>query len=112
MLWPDAERDAAGLPRVPMLSRWNLTERSSGSPGPLFVNLRRLKEPLVDLPPGPYGDVVALTHEATFTSLELEAYRHVMDEITVTRDWGELLDRWLDRAFTASEVDEVFAASG
>src|SRR5207244_3033118 len=29
ILWPDAAQDAAGLPRVPMLSRWNMTEQTS-----------------------------------------------------------------------------------
>src|SRR3954465_767350 len=32
-LWPDAQQDKQKLPLVPMLSRWNLTERQSGSPG-------------------------------------------------------------------------------
>src|SRR5580692_10033118 len=32
-LWPDAEQDEQKLPRVPMLSRWNMTERSSKNHG-------------------------------------------------------------------------------
>jgi hypothetical protein len=34
-LWPDAEQRAQGLPLVPMLSRWNMTERKSGNHGML-----------------------------------------------------------------------------
>ncbi len=29
-LWPDDERDAASAPRVPLVSRWRMTERASG----------------------------------------------------------------------------------
>src|ERR1700688_3699222 len=32
-LWPDAKRDQKELPRVPMLSRWNMTERGSKNHG-------------------------------------------------------------------------------
>jgi hypothetical protein len=31
-LWPDAEQDKRELPRVPMLSRWYMTESTSGDP--------------------------------------------------------------------------------
>jgi hypothetical protein len=34
-LWPDAEQDQQKLPRVPMLSRWYMTESSSGTHGAL-----------------------------------------------------------------------------
>ena len=39
-LWPDDEQDAQKLPRVPMLSRWNMTERSSNNHGLLQFNMR------------------------------------------------------------------------
>src|SRR5262245_37522773 len=32
-LWPDAGQDEQRLPPVPMLSRWNMTEKTSGAPG-------------------------------------------------------------------------------
>ena len=111
-LWPDAEQDAAGLPRVPMLSRWNMTERVSGHhgllqvqyaflelpklpPGPprtpaalwawLFVHTKKLTAMPPDLPPGPYREVVELAKEAMFTWSEVDAIRKVFDEIELTR---------------------------
>lgn len=116
-LWPDAEQDSAGLPRVPMLSRWTTTERSSGNHGLLqvqyaflelpklpakkpetagaelwawlFVHAPELSEMPKDLPPGLYRAAVELANEATFTQGELEAYRKVMDEIQQAREYGE-----------------------
>jgi hypothetical protein len=114
-LWPDAEQDAAKLPRVPLLSRWNMTERSSGNAGLLqvqyaflelpklparrpeggaalwawlFVHTSELTEVPADLPPGPYRQAVELANEATFSPLELNAYRKVMDEIQQAREYG------------------------
>jgi hypothetical protein len=48
-LWPDAQQTKQGLPLVPMLSRWNMTEHASGSPGLLqvqyaFLELSKLPE--------------------------------------------------------------------
>ena len=115
VLWPDAEQDAAKLPRIPMLSRWNMTERGSGNhgllqvqyaflelpklPAPrpdagaelwawLFVHTPELTEVPADLPPGPYREAVELANEATFTQLEFDAYRKVMDEIQQAREYG------------------------
>jgi hypothetical protein len=39
-LWPDATQEKKGLPRVPMLSRWNMTERSSNITGSCKFNMR------------------------------------------------------------------------
>ena len=116
MLWPDAEQDAAKAPRVPMLSRWNMTERGSGNHGLLQVQYAFLELPKLparkpetgaelwawlfvhgpeltrvppELPEGPHREAVVLANEATFTQLELEAYRKVMDEIQQARDYGE-----------------------
>ena len=116
VLWPDAEQDEAKLPRVPMLSRWNMTERASGNQGLLqvqyaflelpklkkgrpetgadlwawlFVHVPELTEIPADLPAGAYRDTVELANEATFTNLELDAYRKVMDEIQQARDYGK-----------------------
>jgi hypothetical protein len=114
-LWPDAEQDAAKLPRVPMLSRWNMTERGSGNQGLLqvqyaflelpklraerpavgadlwawlFVHAPELSEVPPDLPPGPHRRAIELANEATFTQSELDAYRKVMDEIQQAREYG------------------------
>ena len=115
VLWPDEEQDARKLPRVPMLSRWNMTERLSGNHGLLqvqyaflelpklpsrrpetgaevwawlFVHTLELTEVPADLPPGPYRQAVELANEATFTPQEIDAYRRVMDEIQQARDYG------------------------
>ncbi|HLM74872.1 MAG TPA: Rpn family recombination-promoting nuclease/putative transposase [Polyangiaceae bacterium] len=115
VLWPDGEQDAAKLPRIPMLSRWNMTERGSGNHGLLqvqyaflelpklpagrpetgaelwawlFVHAPELTEVPADLPPGPHREAVELAKEATFTQLELDAYRKVMDEIQQAREYG------------------------
>jgi len=115
-LWPDAEQDAVGLPRVPMLSRWNMTERVSGHHGLLqvqyaflelpklpggkprtpaelwawlFVHAKKFVEIPADLPPGPYRDVVELANQATFSQGELDAYRKAIDEINQAREYAE-----------------------
>jgi hypothetical protein len=44
-LWPDARQDEQRLPRVPMLSRWNMTERSSKNDGLLQVQYAFLELP-------------------------------------------------------------------
>ncbi len=114
-LWPDEAQSAAGRPPVPMLSRWNMTEQSSGNqdllqvqyvflelpklpPGRpeggaglwawLFVHAPEMEEVPADLPPGPHRQAVELANEASFSSLEMEAYRKVMDEIQQARDYG------------------------
>jgi hypothetical protein len=115
-IWPDDEQDTKKLPRVPMLSRWHMTEHSSGHHDLLqvqyaflelpklperppetgaarwawlFVHAPALTEVPPDLPPGPYRQALELANEATFTPLELDAYRKVMDEIQQAREYGE-----------------------
>ncbi len=116
-LWPDIEQDTAKRPRIPMLSRWNMTERASGNHGLLqvqyaflelpklasrrpdtagadlwawlFVHAPELTQVPADLPPGPYREAVELANEATFTQAELDAYRKVMDEIQQAREYGD-----------------------
>jgi PD-(D/E)XK nuclease family transposase len=107
-LWPDDQQRAQNLPLVPMLSRWNMTERASGNHGLLqvqyvFLELPKLpgqrpEQPGADLwawlfvhapefteVPAhlsrPYRAALELANKATFTQLELDAYRKVMDEI-------------------------------
>jgi PD-(D/E)XK nuclease family transposase len=115
VLWPDSEQDEAKRPRIPMLSRWNMTERGSGNHGLLqvqyaflelpklpsrrpetagadlwawlFVHAPELTEVPADLP-DPYREAVELANEATFTQAELDAYRKVMDEIQQAREYG------------------------
>ncbi len=108
-IWPAAEQEKQNLPPVPMLSRWNMTERSSknhgllqvqyaflelpkmpaqrpGGPGAglwawLFVHAPELTEVPTDLSPGPYREALELANEAKFTREERETYERVRDEI-------------------------------
>jgi hypothetical protein len=108
-LWPDARQDQKQLPRVPMLSRWNMAERASKNhglmqvqyaflelpkmpsqrpeaPGAdlwawLFVHAPELTEVPADLAPGPYGAALELANQAKFTAAELQAYEKARDEI-------------------------------
>ena len=117
-LWPDAEQRRQGLPLVPMLSRWNMTERKSGNDGLLqvqyvFLELPKLpserpeapgaelwawlfayaptlREVPADLSPGPYRKALELANKATFTQGELDAYRRVIDEIHQAEELAEM----------------------
>jgi predicted transposase/invertase (TIGR01784 family) len=108
-LWPDKKQDEQGLARVPMLSRWNMTERESknhgllqvqyaflelpkmpdrrpAEPGAdlwawLFVHATELTEVPAELTQGPYGDALELANKAKFTVAELQAYEKARDEI-------------------------------
>jgi len=108
-LWPDAKQDQKELPRVPMLSRWNMTERGSKNQGLLqvqyaflelpkmrdrrpeipgvdlwawlFVHAPELTEVPADLTPGPYRDALELANKANLTVAELQAYEKTRDEI-------------------------------
>jgi predicted transposase/invertase (TIGR01784 family) len=115
-LWPNAEQERRGEPPMPMLSRFAMTERSTGNQALLqvqyaflelpkvpkqkpaggaelwawlFVHAPELKEVPSDLPPGPHRAAMELAKQASFTELELEAYRKVMDEIQQAREYGE-----------------------
>lgn len=115
-VWPDAQQDEQRQPRVPMLSRWNMMERSSGNHGLLqvqyaflelpklpdrkpetgaalwawlFVHAPELSEMPADLPPGPYREALALANKATFTQEELDAYQRVLDEIRQVRELAD-----------------------
>jgi predicted transposase/invertase (TIGR01784 family) len=110
VLWPDARQETEKLPPVPMLSRWELTEKACGRPGLhqvqyaflelpkvpkdkpetgagaaywawLFVHAPELQEVPADLPPGPYRDALELANQAKFSQEELQAYERVRDEI-------------------------------
>lgn len=121
-LWPDTDQRAQGLPLVPMLSRWNMTERKSGNHGLLqvqyvflelpklpaqqpqkpgadlwawlFVHAPRLTAFPPDLSPGPYRSALELANKATFTQGELDAYRRVIDEIQQAQELAEV--KWAE----------------
>ena len=133
-LWPDAEQDRQKLPRVPMLSRWNMREHGSGNHGLLqvqyaflelpklpprkpdtgaqywawlFVHAPELTEVPADLPPGPYRRALELANTATFTREELDAYRKVMDEIQQVLEIAAAREA---KGFAAGEVAGKAAA--
>ncbi len=113
-LWPDKQQQEQGLPLVPMLSRWNMTEQASGhrdllqvqyaflelpklpkqrptKPGAdlwawLFVYAPTLETIPSELPEGPYREALALANQASFTPTELDAYHKMIDEIQQVRD--------------------------
>ena len=115
-LWPDKKQVEQKLPLVPMLSQWNMTERTSGSRGLLQVQYAFLELPKLpaqkpeagagywawlfvhapeltgvpdDLPLGPYREALELANEATFTQEERDAYQKVTDEIQQVRELAE-----------------------
>ena len=121
-LWPDAKQDRSSLPRVPMLSRWSMTERRSQNqallqvqyaflelpkmpnrrpetPGAdlwawLFVHAPELTEIPADLTRGPYGEALELANKATFSMAELLAYEKARDEIRQVHEIAEA--RWAE----------------
>jgi predicted transposase/invertase (TIGR01784 family) len=130
-LWPDAEQDAQKRPRVPMLSRWNMTERGSGNHGLLqvqyaflelaklpahrpetgaelwawlFVHAPELTEIPAELPPGPHRAAVELANEEAFTRAEREAYRRVLDEIQQARELMNLAVTAEERGLVKGEL--------
>lgn len=115
-LWPDAQQDKLQEPRMPMLSRFTMAEETTGNRklmqiqyaflelpkvpkekpqsgaalwAWLFVHAPKLDQLPHDLPRGPIRDAMELAKEASFSQMELEAYRKVMDEIQQARDYGE-----------------------
>ena len=108
-LWPDGKQSQQQQPLVPMLSRWNMTERVSKNEGLLqvqyaflelpkvprerperagadlwawlFVHAPELTEVPADLSAGPYRDALELANQAKFTKEEMQAYERVRDEI-------------------------------
>ena len=137
-LWPDETQEKKGLPRVPMLSRWNMTERGSknhgllqvqyaflelpkmpaqrpNKPGAelwawLFVHATELTEVPADLTPGPYADALELANKAKFTAAELEAYQKVRDEIRQVLEIAEA--RWAEGKAEGEIKGEIKAKRG
>lgn len=107
-VWPDRDQDALRAPRVPMLSRWRMTELDSGAEGPsyiehVFLELPKLGSRLPEsgaelwawlfltatdhhkMPEvassGPYKRALELAIEAAFTAPEMEAYQRAREEL-------------------------------
>jgi hypothetical protein len=121
-LWPDARQDEQKLPRVPMLSRWRMTEHQSKNNGLLqvqyaflelpkmpptrpvlpgadlwawlFLHAPELTEVPADLTSGPFGEALELANQAKFTVEELQAYERTRDEIRQVLEIAEA--RWAE----------------
>jgi hypothetical protein len=117
-LWPDTEQDAQGLPRVPMLSRWNMTEQTSGnngkSHGLLQVQYAFLELP--KLPPARPASGAGLwawlfVHAPNLTQMPLDLpegpYRQAMElanEATFTPGELDAYQRVMDEIQQAREL--------
>ncbi len=134
-LWPDARQDEQQLPRVPMLSRWNMTERSSKNHGLLqvqyaflelpkmppirpavpgadlwawlFVHAPELTAVPADLVPGPFGEALELANQAKFTLAELDAYQRTTDEIRQVLEISK--ERWAEGKAEGKAEGEALA---
>ncbi len=60
----------------------------------LFLHAPDLADVPPNLPPGPYGDALALANKAKFTVEELDAYQKVRDEIRQVIEIARA--RWLE----------------
>jgi hypothetical protein len=106
VLWPDAERDALQQPRVPMVSRWSMSEhvsgaRSLGQVQYVFMELRK------------QGDKVPGTANERWASL----FSHAQDlepdsvrEVSLTVAQREALELAREEHFTQAELDAIARA--
>ncbi len=114
VLWPDAERDGAGQMRVPLVSRWSMSEHASGARSMgqvqyVFMELPKLGDHVPgsanerwaalfshaqDLEPRDVADAplsdaqreaLELAREETFTSSERDAIERAREEVDQVR---------------------------
>jgi hypothetical protein len=112
-LWPDRAQDAKRAMRVPMLSRWRMTESDSGADGPglvqhvvlelpklaarapesgaerwawLFRNAVELDEIPPSLPDGPQRRALARAELSTWSRAEIHHYRRAREAVAQTRE--------------------------
>ncbi len=103
VLWPDAERDAAGAPRVPLVSRWSMAEQASGA-----RSLGQVQYVFVELPK--LGDHVPDTTNERWAAL----FAHAQDleprsitDVPLTAAQREALDLAREETFTPAERDAI-----
>ncbi len=90
VLWPDDAQDRAKLPRVPMLSRWNMTERAA-----------KLAQGRTE------GQVRAIL--ALLAARGISLSQKTREHIEACKD-AATLDRWIVRAATATSAEEVIVS--
>ncbi|MFO0604504.1 MAG: Rpn family recombination-promoting nuclease/putative transposase [Polyangiales bacterium] len=103
VLWSDAERDAAGAPRVPLVSRWSMAEQASGA-----RSLGQLQYVFVELPK--LGDHMPDTTNERWAALFAHAQdlepRSVQD-VPLTAAQREALELAREETFTPAERDAI-----
>jgi hypothetical protein len=106
-LWPDAERDAAGLARVPLVSRWSMSEHTSG-----MRALGQVQYAFMELPK--LGDVVpgsANEHWAALFVHAQELEEHDLEGVSLNAAQREALALAREETFTAAERDAIERAN-
>ena len=103
VLWPDSEREAAGVPCVPLVSRWSMAEHVSGARA-----LGQVQYVFMELPK--LGDHVPGSANERWAALfahaqELEP-RHVAD-VPLTAAQREALELAREETFTQAERDAI-----
>jgi predicted transposase/invertase (TIGR01784 family) len=120
-LWPDKDQDAQRLPRVPMVSRWNLTEPVAGTQGLqdveyVFLELGKAPAGLPEtrqqawawlftaargqtdipraIPEGAYRQALRWADEDAFSAEEMNAYRKAAEEIDRARLLARDVEAW------------------
>ena len=103
MLWPDAERDAATAPRVPLVSRWSMAEHASGHRA-----LGQVQYVFVELPK--LGDEVPDSTNERWAAL----FAHAQDleprslvDVPLTTAQREALELAREETFTQAERDAI-----
>jgi hypothetical protein len=103
VLWPDAERDAAMAPRVPLVSRWSMAEQASG-----HRSLGQVQYVFVELPK--LGDEVPDSTNERWAAL----FAHAQDleprslvDVPLTSAQREALELAREETFTPAERDAI-----
>jgi predicted transposase/invertase (TIGR01784 family) len=103
VLWPDAERDATGLARVPLVSRWSMAEHVSGA-----RSMGQVQYVFMELPK--LGDMVPGSANEQWAALFAHAQDlepHHVESVALTDAQREALELAREETFTQSERDAI-----
>jgi predicted transposase/invertase (TIGR01784 family) len=103
VLWPDAERDATGLARVPLVSRWSMAEHVSGA-----RSMGQVQYVFMELPK--LGDMVPGSANEQWAALFAHAQDlepHNVEGVALTEAQREALELAREETFTQSERDAI-----